>query len=64
MNNATKRMMGSGIPINQSKAPLPKPMTLSSFSSGYVINLGMTKKFQAKNLENKSKHQVPNEASW
>jgi hypothetical protein len=30
MNTAIRRMIGIGIPISQSKAPLPKPMTLSS----------------------------------
>jgi hypothetical protein len=29
INNARIRMIGSGIPINQSRAPLPKPMTAS-----------------------------------
>jgi hypothetical protein len=29
MKNARIRMIGSGIPINQSKAPLPKPMLAS-----------------------------------
>jgi|SRR5580700_3239453 hypothetical protein len=31
MNTAIRRMIGIGIPISQSKAPLPKPMVLSSF---------------------------------
>jgi hypothetical protein len=31
MNTAIRRMIGMGMPISQSKAPLPKPMTLSSF---------------------------------
>jgi hypothetical protein len=29
MNIASKRMIGSGIPISQSKAPFPKPMAAS-----------------------------------
>jgi hypothetical protein len=29
MNKAKRRMIGSGIPINQSNAPLPKPMMAS-----------------------------------
>jgi len=31
MNSAIRRMIGIGIPISQSRAPLPKPMILSSF---------------------------------
>src|ERR1035437_4326543 len=31
MNNARMRMIGSGIPINQSNAPRPKPMSASIY---------------------------------
>jgi hypothetical protein len=37
MNNARMRMIGSGMPINQSKAPLPKPM-LASIILALLIN--------------------------
>jgi hypothetical protein len=32
MNSAIKMIIGSGIPISQSKAPLPKPIIFSSHS--------------------------------
>jgi hypothetical protein len=46
MNSASRMMMGSGIPINHSNMPLPKPM---AFSSGYVCcitNVPSQRKFR------------------
>jgi hypothetical protein len=44
MNNARMRMIGSGTPINQSKAPLPKPM-LVSIVLALLINPGKFHRF-------------------
>jgi hypothetical protein len=47
MNNARMRMIGSGTPINQSKAPLPNPM-LASIVLALLINPGKFHGFPAK----------------
>jgi hypothetical protein len=47
MNNARMRMIGSGTPINQSKAPLPKPM-LVSIVLALLINPGKFHGFPAR----------------
>ena len=64
INNARIRMIGSGIPINQSRAPLPKPMTASMILTDRITQSVFEGSLQREPMSTFSNSRTGTRFSW